>query len=348
MNRNIKHKTFGDINLNDEFFLSLKADYPAFEEWFLKKQKQDAFVQYDEDGKIIGFLYLKEEFGIVDDVLPPIEAEKILKIGTFKIDSHGTRMGEQFIKIIMDYAINSYVDICYVTIFDKQEGLINLLKTFGFEEYGIKGNQANPERVLVKNLNIVCGDVDKDYPLIKINGGNKYLLSIYPKYHSVMFPDSILTTENKNIITDISHTNSIHKIYVCTMGVEILKRGDIIVLYRTAEYGRSAEYSAVATSICVVEEVREQNTFGDFEQFYKYANQYSVFGKEDLYYWYRRGGCKAVKMTYNIALKRRIVRHDLITKVGIDRGAYWGFMSISDKQFYSITKLSEINEGILR
>lgn len=348
MNTNIKHKTFGDINLNDEFLLSLKADYPAFEEWFLKKQKHDAFVQYDVNGKIIGFLYLKEEFGIIDDVLPPIVADKILKIGTFKIDSHGTRMGEQFVKIIMDYAINSDVDICYVTIFDKQKGLINLLKTFGFEEYGIKGDRANPERVFVKHMNIVCGDVDRDYPLIKTNGRNKYLLSIYPKYHSVMFPDSILTTENKNIITDISHTNSINKIYVCTMGVEILKRGDIIVLYRTAEYGRSAEYSAVATSICVVEEVRDQNTFGDFEQFYQYANQYSVFGREDLHYWYRRGGCKAVKMTYNIALKRRIVRHDLITKVGMDRDAYWGFMPISDEKFYSITKLAEINESILR
>lgn len=347
MNTNIKHKTFGDINLNDEFFLSLKEDYPAFEEWFLRKQEQDAFVQYDEENKIIGFLYLKEEFGIVDDVFPPIEAEKILKIGTFKIDSHGTRMGEQFVKIIMDYAINGDVDICYVTIFDKQEGLINLLKTFGFEEHGIKGERANPEKVFVKNMKTVCGDVNKDYPLIKVNWGNKYLLSIYPKYHTVMFPDSILTTENRNIITDISYTNSIHKIYVCTMGVEILNQGDIIVLYRTAEYGRSAEYSAVATSICVVEEVRDQNMFGDFEQFYKYANQYSVFGKEDLHYWYRRGGCKAIKMTYNVAFKRRIVRHDLITKVGMDRDAYWGFMPISDEQFYSIVKLGEINENIL-
>lgn len=347
MNINIKHKTFGDIDLNDEFFLSLKEDYTEFEDWFLKKQKQDAFVQYDENDKIIGFLYLKEEFGVVDDVFPPIEAEKILKIGTFKIDSHGTRMGEQFVKIIMDYAINGDVDVCYVTIFEKQDGLINLLKTFGFEEHGIKGDRANPETVFVKNMKTVRGDVNKDYPLIKVNGGNKYLLSIYPKYHSVMFPDSILTTENRNIITDISYTNSIHKIYVCTMGVEILKRGDIIVLYRTADDGRSAEYSAVATSICVVEEVKDQNMFEGFEQFYKYANQYSVFGKEDLRYWYRRGGCKAIKMTYNIALRRRIVRHDLITKAGMDRDAYWGFMPISDEQFYSIVKLGEINENTL-
>ena len=41
--------------------------------------------------------------------------------------------------------------------------------------------------------------------------------------------------------------------------VDNLKYGDIVVLYRTAENGRSAEYSAVATSICVVEDVKEQN-----------------------------------------------------------------------------------------
>ena len=133
--------------------------------------------------------------------------------------------------------------MCYVTVFPKHEGLIDLIQEFGFEEYGYKGN----ERVFVKHMKRYTGDVNKDYPLVNLSNKRKYLLSIYPKYHTVMFPDSILTTENKNILTDISHTNSIHKIYICTMGVDVLQYGDIIVLYRTAEYGRSAEYSAVAT-----------------------------------------------------------------------------------------------------
>ena len=107
-----------------------------------------------------------------------------------------------------------------------------------------------------------------------------------------MFPDSILTTENKNIITDISYTNSIHKIYVCTMGVEVLQYGDIIVLYRTAEYGRSAEYSAVATSICIVEEVRRQDEFATFEEFFemltlkqlgRHAKPMAVLNTQDYY-----------------------------------------------------------------
>lgn len=348
MSTNICHKSFADINIDDVFFQSLKNDYPQFVSWFQKKRDQDAFVQYDENGNISGFLYLKLEKDIVDDVNPEIRAEKILKVGTFKINAHGTKMGEQFVKIIMDYAINEDVDVCYTTIFPKHQQLINLVKSFGFEEYGEKGAPVNPEKVFVKDMRRSFGNIIKDYPLINTQGVNKYLLSIYPKYHSVMFPDSILTTENKDIITDISYTNSIHKIYVCTMGVEILKHGDIIILYRTAEQGRSAEYSAVATSICVVDSVREQSEFQSFDAFYDYASKYSVFNKEDLRYWYNRGGCKAIKMTYNAAMKKRIVRHDLIETVGLDRDEYWGFFPIDDQQFCKIVQLSKINPNILR
>ena len=190
----------------------------------------------------------------------------------------------------------------------------------------------------------ISGDINKDFPYINIYGGKKYLLSIYPKYHSVMFPDSILKTESKDIITDVSYTNSIHKIYVCTMDqVENLKYGDILVLYRTAEEGKTAEYSAVATTICVVEGVKHQNEFESFDAFYEYASRYSVFDKRDLCFWYNKGRCKTIKMTYNAALKKRIVRHDLIEKVGLGRDNYWGFFELTDEQFKKIVHNGNIS-----
>lgn len=341
------HKTFNEIDLNDKFFDSLKTDYPDFEDWYIRKRDQDAFVQYNEAGNIEGFLYLKIEENAVKDVHPYILGKRILKVGTFKIDSHGTRLGEQFIKILVDYAINEKVDLCYVTIFPKHEGLINLIKRFGFFEYGEKGKGLFQEKVFVKDMKLFSGNIYLDYPLVKSNGAKKYLLSIYPKYHSVMFPDSILTTENKNIIKDISYTNSIHKIYVCTMKVDILKYGDIVVLYRTAEIGKNAEYSAVATSICLVEEVKMKDEFESFDEFFSYANQYSVFDRDDLHYWYNRGNCNAIKLTYNAALKKRIVRHDLIEKVGLERNMYWGFFPISDDQFDKIIICGEVNSNII-
>lgn len=340
-------KVFNEIDINDEFFNSLKSDYPEFKNWYNKKSNQEAYVQYDEQGKILGFLYLKIERGVVDDVQPKIVANKILKVGTFKINSHGTRLGERFIKVILDTAVSENTDICYVTIYPKHKGLIKLIQQFGFVEYGQKGDSGNPEKVFVKNMRKIFGNINFDYPLVSTANVNKYILSIRPQYHSIMFTDSILRTENRKIIKDVSYGNSIHKIYVCRMDVEILNHGDIIVLYRTAEPGKLAEYSAVATSICVVEEVRKQSDFVSFNDFFKYANQYSVFDRKDLLYWYNKGGCKTIKFTYNIALKKRITRHDLIEKIGLDRNEYWGFLKITDLQFDSIVRFGNINKNII-
>lgn len=345
---NILHKVFGEVNLMDPFFQSLREDYPDFDNWFRRKRDQDAFVQYDSHNRITGFLYLKVERQAVDDVVPAIIGDKILKVGTFKIEAHGTKMGEQFIKIIMDRAADENVDACYVTIYQKHDTLINLVQHFGFELYGTKGKGKYKENVYLKQMKSITGDINRDFPLVNTSGTRKYLLSIYPQYHSVMFPDSILNTESKDIIKDVSYTNSIHKIYVCTMEqVEDLEYGDIVVLYRTAEEGKSAEYSAVATSVCVVEDVKHQREFDSFDTFYKYASKYSVFDRKDLHYWYNRGCCKTIKMTYNAALKRRIVRHDLIVDVGLQRDQYWGFFELTDEQFIRIAQKGKVSR-ILR
>lgn len=342
-------KTFAEVDLQDPFWESLRTDYDGFDEWFRGKNNQKAFIQYDDSNMIKGFLYLKVEEKEVDDINPPIYAERILKVGTFKIDAHGTKLGEQFIKVIMDYAITEKADVCYVTIYSKHTNLIHLVNKFGFKLYGTKGTGENIENVYLKDMADLSGDINADFPMIHTNGVKKYLLGIYPQYHSVMFPNSILTTENKNIIKDVSYTNSIHKIYVCAMqNIEKLNYGDIVVVYRTAEVGKSAEYNAVATSVGVVEDIKLQDAFGSFEEFYQYASQYSVFDKVDLQKWYRRGGCKAVKMTYNAALEKRITRHDLIEHLGLDRNSYWGFMELTDEQFQAIVEQGRVNEDIIK
>ena len=60
-NNNLYRKTFGEIDLSDPFFDSLKADYDQFEDWFSRKSEEYAFVQYNEQGKLTGFLYFKIE-----------------------------------------------------------------------------------------------------------------------------------------------------------------------------------------------------------------------------------------------------------------------------------------------
>lgn len=341
---NIKYMSFAEIDLKDCFFDSLKNDYPDFSTWYVGKQEKNemAYVNY-KDGILEGFLYFKDDGDSVKDVEPILKGDKILKIGTFKINPHKTRLGERFIKVVLDHAIMKGYEMCYVTIFDKHDKLIELFQKYGFKREGIKTTNAGTEGVYVKRFDKIMNDICEDYPLVKVSDVRKYLLAIYPKYHTVMFPDSKLRTEQNLLIKDISHTNSIHKIYVCNMDVEVMQKGDIVVLYRTAS-GYAAEYSSVVTSICVVEEIRNQNEFADFEEFYKYASKYSVFDKNDLHYWYRKGGCKTIKMLYNIALPKRIVRHNLIEVVGLERNEYWGFFEMSDNHFNRILELSGVNK----
>lgn len=54
-----------------------------------------------------------------------------------------------------------------------------------------------------------------------------------------------------------------------------------------------------------------------------------------------------IKMTYNIALNKRITRHDLIENIGLPREAYWGYMKLDDKIFNKIIRMGEVNEGLI-
>ena len=53
-----------------------------------------------------------------------------LKVGTFKVESTGFRLGERFIKIIFDNALHRNVDEIYVTLFtdrESQPGNVHIL-----------------------------------------------------------------------------------------------------------------------------------------------------------------------------------------------------------------------------
>ena len=128
----LNYINFNRVNLDDPFFNSLKQDYPGFEEWFHKKGEEKAYVSFNERGVVDGFLYLKPEAETLDDMTPAYPMAERVKCGTFKIDAHGTKLGERFVRKIFDYALTQNVNEIYVTIFDKHQGLINLLTRYGF------------------------------------------------------------------------------------------------------------------------------------------------------------------------------------------------------------------------
>ena len=58
---NLELVKFRDIDIDNLFFDSLKADYREFMQWFKKKADKEAYLHKDDSGHINGFLYLKLE-----------------------------------------------------------------------------------------------------------------------------------------------------------------------------------------------------------------------------------------------------------------------------------------------
>ncbi|MDX3888084.1 hypothetical protein AB6W71_11040 [Pasteurella multocida] len=93
---NLKVVLFSDVNLDDPFFDSLKKDYKEFSDWFQRKSNEWAYVLYNDNNLIEGFLYYKFESD-VEDVNPPIRGKAVMKVGTFKFNPAGTLRGQRFL-----------------------------------------------------------------------------------------------------------------------------------------------------------------------------------------------------------------------------------------------------------
>lgn len=341
MSQNLYEKLFNEIDINDPFFDSLKADYKEFPDWFIKKKENRAFVFYSTEGNLDGFLYLKIENESIDYIEPAMPAIPRLKIGTFKINPHGTRLGERFLKRAFDIAIVNNIKQLYVTVFSKHVGLIELFSRYGFELIGKKETNNGIEGVYLKDLEKINGAVTLDYPRIPIKKDRHFALSLYPMWHSRLLPDSLLATEDASILKDVSHTNSIHKIYLTSMdGVRSLLPGDTLLIYRTAQ-GGAAYFTSVITSVGVVEEFRHIGSFQNQEDFLSYCMPYSIFTQSELIDFYRTKKYPyLIQFTYNLALTKRINRKLLIEEVGISSTAYSGFFNITSDQFKKILTLS--------
>ena len=353
----LKHVQFKYINLDDPFFDSLKKSYAEFTHWFNKKAEEYAyiFVRNDEQQEQIdGFLYLKREPKSIHETNPPLVADGMewLKIGTFKINAHGTKLGERFIKKIFDTAITLNIKDIYVTIFSEHKHLIQLFEKYGFAIEAKKDSDNGTELVLCRRISRSSNDVEnllKDYPRINFAYKNYkpqiYLISIYPQWHTRLLPDSILKNEKASILQDISPTNSIHKVFLCKMrDVNMLRKGDILFIYRTKTDNGPARYTAVVTSIAVVEEYRNISSFKNRDEFIKYCSPYSIFTREELeQYWLTHRFPHIIRFTYNVALPKRIIRDSLIKDVGLIENKYWGFMPITQSEAQKIMQLGGLN-----
>lgn len=352
MSGGLRLTSFDSVDLNDPFFDSLKAQYEEFSDWFQRKSRAaEPVYVVDEDGsdRIRGFVYLKVEEGAIEDVDPPLPPARRLKVGTLKNEARGTKLGERIIKKVFDHALTEGVDEIYVTVFDTHVGLIRLFERYGFEEKASKTTPNGEEIVLVRSLNETANDILSDYPLIKTKNQSFFLLSIYPEYHTKLFPDSMLQTEKSHIVEDVSHTNTIHKVYIGGCPLTMMKGGDIVVIYRTTDVQGKAFYRSVVTSICVIEETRSRGEFASEDDFVRYCEPHSVFNEAELRDFYRDRSKRVyvAKLLYNAALPKRPNREKLLSDIGMTDPPRFDLRRISREEFDGIIEHSELNPRLV-
>jgi len=342
---------FGNLDLADGFFASFKEDYPGYEAWFNRKADETVYVCLSE-GKPIALLYLKPEGEDEDytDIDPPLSKKKRLKVGTFKVSLNGFRLGERFLKIVFDNALRFKVGEIYVTIFNKrieQQRLINLFEEYGFRLHGYKIGPGGKELVFVRSFARVANRQHPKvtYPFFS-TAGRIFIVSIYPEYHTELFPDSILRTESPmDFVENEPHRNAISKVFISRSVERNLEPGDVIVFYRTGGY-----YKSVVTTIGVAESVIDN--IPSEEHFIRLCRKRSVFTDEELskqWNFNRRNRPFIVNFLYTYSFPKKVIMQKLI-EIGVISGiggAPRGFTQISAKNLRDILRECQADESIV-
>lgn len=260
-----------------------------------------------------------------------------LKVGTFKIVSTGFRLGERFFKIIFDNALKSNVDEIYMTLFENKREDVAVLKelmmSWGFYKHGFKNNG---ELVLRKDLRNYKNEHNckYNYPLIK-NNVNFFILPLYSKYHTDLFPDNILNNENLHLYEDNEpYRYAIEKNYLTGARDIKAKSGDVILIYRNGDR-EPKKYSSVITGIAIIECIIHTT---NVEDCIKECKNRSIFKEEikELYLKYPT----VIKLLDYITFKKKVILKQLQDLNIINEGTGpRPFTNITKKQFKKIYNL---------
>ncbi len=252
-----------NLNINDPFFNSLRNDYPKFNEWFIEKSKKGrkCFVYRNIDDSIGAILIYKLEDEEIHSN-PKLPKKKRLKICTLKVISLGFKIGELFIKIAIELAINNNRSEIYFTHFTKDiDYLVDLIEEYGFQKVAIFERNNKEEDVFLKKILIKKEEIGSIKPLevlkkyfsnfydgIKVK---KFIVPIKPIYHDKLFTDfpKRQTTINEHLKKFIIEGNTIKKAYLCNASTKKIRAGHLLLFYRS-------EDEKAIVSLGVVEKVK--------------------------------------------------------------------------------------------
>lgn len=285
-----------EINRKDRFFDSLRDGYPKFNDWWREKcvkQHRSCWVVYDDDNHLAGLIVRKDEAKGDTDAITP--AKKILKICTFKVapENRGVKLGELLLKKALWYAQTNSYDLAYLTTYEDQVSLMDLLEYYGFQRSGTNQNgEFIYERMFSADALAPAEGVEpfdcarKNYPRFLLRENTRgFGIPIKEDYHDTLYPD-IWNPRQADLFAGASRAesptrpgNTIRKVYLCRAQSRLGPPGSLLFFYK----GASKEPPSQAiTALGILESMTLAHSTKELMQM---TGGRSVYSEEELEAW---------------------------------------------------------------
>lgn len=284
-----------EINHEDPFFDSLRDGYPEFNDWWREKcvkQHRLCWVVYDGD-ELAGLIVRKEESADNTDAVT--HAQKILKVCTFKVapEKRGVKLGELLLKQVLWYAQTNGYDLAYLTTYEDQVALMNLLEFYGFRNVGENQNgefiyeRQFFSKKLARAAGIPAFDLARmHYPRFLLDDQVRgFGIPIRETYHDTLYPD-LWNPRQPDLFAGASGAgkparpgNTIRKVYLCRAKSHLGDPGSILFFYKGAS---KEEPSQAMTALGILESVTLAHSTRDLMRL---TGGRSVYSEEQLAGW---------------------------------------------------------------
>ena len=284
-----------EIDHQSSFFDSLREGYPEFNQWWQEKcvkQHRRCWVVYDAE-ELAGLIVRKDESA--DDTDAINRAQKILKVCTFKVspEKRGVKLGELLLKQVLWYSQKNRYDLAYLTAYEDQVALMNLVEFYGFKNAGRnKNGEFIYERVfyaekLTRSGGVPAFDLARlHYPRFIFDEKSRgFGIPIKENYHDTLYPD-LWSPRQADLFAGASGAgkpaqpgNTIRKVYLCRAMSNLGDAGSILFFYK----GASKEAPSQAmTALGILESVTLAHSTRELMQL---AGGRSVYSEEQLAEW---------------------------------------------------------------
>jgi GNAT superfamily N-acetyltransferase len=276
--------------LGSEFFDSLRAGYPGFDDWFRESARENtkAWVTWERQETTLGAICIfKHQANETITQEGLTLTGPALKLSTFKVGDavRGKKIGELFLKAAFRYASANHLEHIFIHgDLDEHHFLFELLEDFGFTHVGSHPGPDGRDAVYLKkhpieapvDNTLVAFEYLRHYFPHYLDGNSvgKFIVPIRPEYHRILFPDYESPSDRQMGLFRPSNSagNAIKMAYLCHSQTKGVKPGDVVLFYRSAD-------ERAITSLGVVEDYQ---TLSDASQIARLVSRRTVYSMQDI------------------------------------------------------------------